>query len=271
MSDLRHFARQVRLLTLETIATAGASHVASCLSIADILAALYAPGGVLRIDPASPSSPGRDRFLLGKGHACAALYAALALRDFFPLDELQSFGKPNSRLQSHASHLVPGVEFSSGSLGHALSVAAGVATAMRMRGEPWHTYALLSDGELNEGSTWEALMFAGHHRLANLTVIIDANKLQSLGRCEDILSFKDLPGALRAFGHDVIEIDGHDCDRLATALSPERDHGAMAPRTIIAHTVKGKGVSFMEDTVLWHYRSPSGDDLRQAREELEQT
>ena len=242
----------------------GSSHVGSCLSIADIVATLY--GEVLRVDPGDPGWPERDRFILSKGHAGACIYAALAERGFFPVDHLERHYRNGSNLSGHVSHKgVPGVEFSTGSLGHGLGVGAGMAMQLRRSGGDQRVFVLMSDGECDEGSNWEAILFAGHQRLANLCAIVDNNKLQSLGPVSETIALEPFANKWRMFGWAVHRIDGHDHGALRSAfvaLSAER------PTCIIADTVKGKGVSFMEDQVLWHYRSPQGEEFAAAMREL---
>jgi len=261
-------ARRIRLHALRMVHAARASHIGSALSIADILAVLYAPEQGLRLRPADPQWSERDRFLLSKGHACVAVYAALAERGFFPLEELQTYGRDFARLMNHISHQVPGVEFSTGSLGHALPFGVGKLLAARLRGESWRCVVLLSDGELNEGSNWEALMFAAHHRLSQLTVVVDANGLQSLTTTAETLDLGDLATKFAAFGCAVAEVDGHDHAALRGALLAPLPEGESRPRVVIARTVKGRGVSFMENEVAWHYRSPSDAQLAQALQEI---
>jgi transketolase len=244
---------------------ARASHIGSALSVCDIVAVLY--GQVLRIDPKKPTWADRDRFVLSKGHACVAVYAALAERGFIGRDDLLSFGQDHSVLMNHISHKVPGVEFSTGSLGHGLPFGVGKALAAKRRGEGWRTFVLLSDGELGEGSNWEALMFAGHHGLDHLTAIIDYNKLQSLTTVDKTLRIEPLAQKLEAFGCAVREIDGHNHAELwATLSSSPWTPGK--PSILVCHTTKGKGVSFMENSVDWHYKSPSDDQLAAALSEL---
>jgi transketolase len=244
----------------------GSSHIGSAFSIADILAVLY--GGVLNVDPGNPARPDRDRFILSKGHAAAALYATLAERQFFPLDWLETYCRDGSPLMGHISHAgVPGVEVSTGALGHGLGIACGVALASLGQANPYRVFALLSDGECDEGSTWEAALFAAHHRLDGLIAIIDYNKIQSLGRVEDVLNLEPLADKWRAFGWSVRTVDGHNVDDLEDVLNAV-PLAAGSPTCIIAHTIKGKGVSFMEDKLLWHYRSPNEDELRRALVEL---
>jgi transketolase len=258
-------ARRMRRLALEMVHRANASHIGGSLSMADLLDVLY--GKILRVRPEEPSWPERDRFILSKGHCCSTLYAALALRGFFPLDELETFGRNGSRLMTHVSHKVPGVEFSTGSLGHGLPFGCGKALAAKRRGWAWRVFVMLSDGELDEGSNWEAILFAPQHRLDNLVAIVDYNKQQSLGAVSEVLELGPLADKFRAFRWAVREIDGHSHDAIHEALcglpwEPGR------PNCLIAHTVKGKGVSFMEGSLLWHYRSPDAAQLRQALSEL---
>lgn len=259
-------ATAIRLSVLDMTHRSGASHVGTGYSIADILAVLYS--GVLEIAPENPTAQDRDRLILSKGHGCAALYAALAHRGFFPLDWLDTFYLDGGRLFGHITHKgVPGVEASTGALGHGLPIAAGQALWLTDRTPTARVFAVLSDGECDEGSTWEAALFAGAHHLQNLTVIIDYNRIQSLGTTDDILNLEPLADKWRAFGWDVQEVDGHDHDALRKSL--ERDATADRPRCIVAHTVKGRGVSFMEHSVLWHYRAADADEYRAARAELE--
>lgn len=235
--------------------------------MADLMAALY--GGVLRVDPHSPSWAERDRFILSKGHACAVFYAALASRGFFPLEWLDTFYRDGGRLAGHASHTgVPGIEFSTGSLGHGLSVATGMALTAKRDGAPWRVFALLSDGECDEGSTWEPALFAPQYKLDNLVVIVDYNKIQSLGRTKDVLDLDPFADKWKAFGWAVREIDGHDMDQVLDALTTV-PFTKGKPSCVIAHTIKGKGVSFMEDKLLWHYRNPSIEEYNAAVAEIE--
>lgn len=263
--DTLELARRMRVHALRMVHRARASHIGSALSIADIVAVLY--GRVLQLDPQRPDAPGRDRFLLSKGHACVAVYAALAERGFIAPEALQSYGQDHSVLMNHISHKVAGVEFSTGSLGHGLPFGVGKALAAQRRGAAWRTFVLLSDGELGEGSNWEALMFAAHHRLDRLVAIVDYNKLQSLTTVAQTLGIEPLADKFRAFGWEVREVDGHDHAQLAAALEAA-PWQAGKPSILIAHTVKGRGVSFMENRVEWHYRSPDAQQLRQALAEL---
>ena len=259
-------ARRIRVHCVEMTARANASHVGGALSAADILAVLY--GKILRFDATKPDWPDRDRFILSKGHACTALYAALAETGYFPLEKLETFYADGSPLVGHATHKdMPGVEVSTGSLGHGLPLSTGMALAGRRDGRAYRVFCLISDGECNEGSTWEPALFAPHHALDNLVVIVDYNKIQSLGRVEDVIDLAPLADKWRAFGWATEELDGHDTRALESAL--ERvPLQAGKPTCIVAHTVKGKGVSFMEDELLWHYRAPLGELMDQALAEI---
>jgi transketolase len=263
--DPASFARKIRAHALRMVAAASASHIGSCLSIADILAVLFTR--VLRIDPVNSFDPDRDRFVLSKGHAAAILYACLAERGFFPAAELMTYCQSGSRLTGHVSHGVPGVEVSTGSLGHGLPISVGFALAARADSRPSKVICLLSDGECDEGSNWEAILFAPHHKLDNLTVIVDYNKIQSFGRVSEVLDLEPLADKWRAFGWHTVEIDGHDLESLAKVFSALPAQPGR-PTAVIAHTIKGKGVSFMEDKLEWHYKSPSRDQLESALKEI---
>ena len=235
--------------------------------MADLVAVLY--GAVLRVDPTSPRWRERDRFILSKGHAGAGVYAALAERGFFPVERLAEHYSNGSVFSGHVSHKgVPGVELSTGSLGHGVGVAVGMALSAKRRGVSHRVFVLTSDGEWDEGSNWEALQFAGHHGLDRLVVVIDYNKMQSLGTVEETLRLEPFREKLEAFGAAVREVNGHDHVSLLQAFSslPFRSG---APSVVLAHTTKGKGVGFMEGEVLWHYRSPQGDEFEAALRALE--
>jgi transketolase len=258
-------ARDVRSDALRMVHRASASHIGSSLSMCDLLAVLY--GGALRVDPARPDWPERDRFILSKGHGAAAAYAVLAEAGFFPRDWLDTYCQDGSKLAGHLTRGVPGVEFSTGSLGHGLPVGCGLALAAKRDGAPYRVFVMLSDGELDEGSNWEAILFAPHHRLDNLVAIVDFNKIQSFGSVDEVLRLDPLAEKWRAFGWATLEIDGHDHAQIAEVLSAvPRELGK--PTAIIAHTIKGKGVSFMEDKLAWHYKSPNDEQLAQALAEL---
>ncbi len=260
------FATKIRKFSLQMVHRARASHIGSALSIADIVATLYE--SVLRINPNDPYWDNRDRFILSKGHACVSVYSALAICGFIKETELESYGQDYSRLMNHISHKVPGVEFSTGSLGHGLSFGVGKAFAAKIREDKWKTYVLMSDGELGEGSNWEAFLFASHHRLDNLVAIIDYNKLQSFTSIEKTLNIEPLSEKLKLFGWEVREVSGHDNDQLEILLS-STPWTKGKPSVLIAHTIKGKGVSFMENSVEWHYKSPNDEQLAIALLEIE--
>ncbi|MCE9606314.1 MAG: transketolase [Planctomycetia bacterium] len=263
---IRELARRIRLHTLRMVHATKASHIGSCFSMTDILAVLY--GSVLRVNPRRPEWDDRDRFVLSKGHGAAAIYAVLAERGFFPLAWLDTFCRDGSHLAGHITHHgVPGVEMSSGSLGHGLSTATGMALAGKSDARPYRVYALLSDGELDEGSSWEAILFAPHHKLDNLVAIVDYNKIQSFGTVDEVLPLDPLADKWRAFGWSVLEVDGHDPEALLAAFD-QVPLVAGRPTVVIAHTVKGKGVSFMEDKLAWHYKSPDDAQLATAYHEL---
>ena len=264
-SKTLELAGAIRSHTVQMVHRVNASHVGGGLSMADLLAVLYEQ--VLRCYPKEPNHPERDRFILSKGHACAALYATLALKGYFPIKDLEQFGQDGSRLVTHISHKVPGVEFSTGSLGHGLGFGCGKALAAKKHKKSWRVFVMLSDGELDEGSNWEAILFAPHHQLDNLVVVVDYNKIQSLGTVKEVLDLHPLAEKFRAFKWAVKEIDGHDHDAISQALRV-LPFEAGRPSCLIAHTVKGKGVDFMEDKLLWHYRTPNAEQVKKALEQL---
>jgi transketolase len=264
MPSTRKLANRIRQNAIRMVHKAKASHIASALSIADMLAVLY--GEVLHYDLNDPKNINRDRFILSKGHACVAVYSALAEVGLIEAEQLLSYGDDFSWLMNHISHKVNGVEFSTGALGHGLPFGVGKALAAKSRDNRWRTFVLLSDGEMDEGSNWEALMFAAHHRLSNLIAIIDYNKLQSLGSVADTLGLEPLADKIRSFGCEVTEIDGHNHDSIKNAMEVHENN---KPTVIIAHTVKGKGVSFMENRVEWHYKNPNDEQLALAISGLE--
>jgi transketolase len=246
----------------------GSSHVGAAFSIADILAVLYG-GGVMRHDPKQPRWDGRDRFILSKGHAGAAVYAILAEMGYFSVEELKKHYQDGSVFSGHVSHKgIPGVELSTGSLGHGLGVGVGMAKALKLAGNPARVFVLLSDGECDEGTVWEAALFSQHHQLDNLIAIVDYNKVQSLAPVAETLQLEPFRAKWESFNWSVREADGHDHKALTQALE---DLPAVQgkPTVVIAHTVKGKGVSFMENTVLWHYRAARGEEFDRALKELE--
>lgn len=268
LHDLRSLAQRTRADVLRMTHRARSSHVGSSFSMIELLLVLY--GRALRVDPNRPTWPERDRFILSKGHACAGLYAVLAERGFFPRSWLDTFYQDGSRLAGHITHTnVPGVDGSTGSLGHGLPIATGMALAGKRDARGYRVFAVLSDGECDEGSTWEAILFAGHHKLDNLVAIVDYNKIQSIGRVEEVLDLEPFADKWRSYRWGVREIDGHnleEIDRTLAGLPLEMGR----PSCIVAHTVKGKGVSFMEDELLWHYRAPSEEELARALAELEE-
>jgi len=255
----------IRRIILEQSKRANVGHVGSCLSVTDIVAALY--GGVLDID--DPGDADRDRFILSKGHAALALYAALHLRGWLSAEELDTFCGDGSHLGVHPEHYVAGVDFSTGSLGHGLAVGVGAALAARAQASARRVFVLMSDAECNEGSVWEAAMFAAHHRLANLVAIVDDNGQQALGHTRDILDLGPLADRWRAFGWDARVVDGNDAGAVAAELAGPGLTDQ--PRVVVAKTVFGKGVSFMEGQVRWHYMPMSDAEHAQALEEVDQT
>jgi len=267
LAELYLLAQRIRHHSVTMTNTGKASHIGSSLSIAELLAVIY--GGVLRTDPSHPASPDRDRFVLSKGHACAAYYAVLAETGFFPVEWLTDFYQDGARLAGHSTHAhVPGIEVSTGSLGHGLSLATGMALAGKRDGSAYRVFCLLSDGECDEGSTWEAALFASHHRLSNLCAIVDYNKIQALGNTSEVLDLEPLAAKWTAFGWRVLEVDGHSIPEIAEGLA-HIPYDTGKPSCMIAHTVKGKGISFMENDLLWHYRSPQGQEYDDAMAELE--
>ncbi len=264
--DTLGLAKRLRAHALRMTNQAKASHVGSCLSMADILAVLY--GKVMRFDAARPDWAERDRLVISKGHAAAIVYAALAESGFIPVSELSTYTQNGSRLAGHVTKTVPGVELSTGSLGHGLPVAAGMALAAKRAGTSWRSFCVVSDGELDEGSNWEAIQFAQHARLAGLIAIVDYNKIQSFGSVAEVSDLHPLSDKFRAFNWGVHEIDGHDHDALIAALTAPPVL-ADRPTVVIAHTIKGKGISFMEGLLAWHYRNPDDGQLLAALAELE--
>jgi transketolase len=258
-------ARAIRADALRMVHRARASHIGSALSVADVLAVLY--GEVLRHDPANPTWDARDIMIASKGHAAAAVYSVLARTGYFPPSLLNAYQEDGSPLAGHLTRaeLAPGVEWSTGSLGHGLPVGVGIALSRARRSRPGRVFVILSDGECDEGTTWESALLAAHHRLSNLVAIVDANGIQSFGRTADVLDLEPLAAKWQAFGWTAIELDGHDHGALAGALAAG---GAASPTAIIARTVKGAGVSFMQDDLAWHYRSPTDEQLAAALAEL---
>ena len=259
-------AAQLRGKVIEMSHKAGTAHLGSSLSCCDIVTAAY--WHVCQVDPDMPLDPARDRFILSKGHAASTLYAALALRGFIPLAELDTFCQDGGKLAEHPpANLLPGVEAATGSLGHGLPIGIGMAVAGRIEKLDYRVHVLLSDGECNEGSVWEAAMFATAQRLENLCVIVDYNKWQATARSNETLALAPLRTKWEAFGWDATEIDGHDIGTVASLMA-DVPNGSGKPVAIIANTVKGKGVSFMEDDNNWHYRAPTAEEVEMARKEL---
>lgn len=242
----------IRRHGVEMTHLSGGSHIGAILSVADIMAVLYSD--ILRVNPDAPENPDRDRFILSKGHAGAAVYAALAETGFFDVSELVTHYQNGSRLSGHVSHYVPGVDLSTGSLGHGLSVAAGMAYAGLKDHKDYNVYVVLGDGECDEGSVWEAALFASHFRLSNLTCVVDHNKMQSMDFCDKTLDLGNFESKWESFGWNVISIDGNNHGQLKSAFQKEFDNDR--PKVIIANTVKGCGIEFMENDILWHYRFP---------------
>ena len=269
LSDIKtqELARKVRIHAVKMVNKGGSSHIGSVLSIVDILAVLY--GRVMQYRSNEPKWVNRDRFILSKGHAGAGVYAALAESGFMSVDKLKTHYQDGSDLSGHVSHKgIPGVEFSTGSLGHGLPVATGMALAAKINKNKHRVVVLMSDGECDEGSNWEAILFAAHHKLNNLVAIIDRNRLQSIHSTEDTLSLEPFPDKWKSFGWEVVEVDGHNHEEIFNACS-NINTPQNKPLCVIANTTKGKNVSFMENNVLWHYRSPQGDEYKAAMLELE--
>lgn len=265
--EMQEVARWIRHQVLEMIVSAGKGHIGGSLSCVDILVALY-HGGILRFDAKNPAWSGRDRFIFSKGHSAEALYAVLANLGCFPIAELHTYGKNGSMLGGHTDNKIPGVEISAGSLGHGLGIATGLALAAKLDDQDYLTVALLGDGECYEGSIWEAAMFAAHQRLDNLAAIVDRNGQITLDYTETCNRFEPFDEKWRAFGWDVRVVDGHSFEALLGALKDVRVRRSQRPLMIIANTVKGKGVSFMEGALAWHHNVPTGDKLHTARSEL---
>ncbi len=264
--DYNQISKEVRKTILKMMYESKAAHIGSCLSCVDILTVLYFK--ILRIDPKKPLAETRDRFLLSKGHAVAALYATLAKRGFFPEELLNTYYQNGSRLPGHSTlNTVPGIEVSTGSLGHGLSIGAGLALAAKKDEKDHRVFVLISDGECETGSVWEAALFSGHHKLDNLIGIVDHNKLQACGRIEDILSLKPLNEKWKSFGWAVKEIDGHNLFEIENVFSKiPLEKGK--PNLVLAHTIKGKGISFMENDFEWHFKNLDKGKYEQALKEI---
>lgn len=267
MINLKEMAAKIRKEIFLTVCRCGGGHIGGAMSAADILTVLYF-GGILNYQPHEPHARGRDRFVLSKGHASILLYAVLANAGFFPVQELDTFCKSGSRLGGHPEmHEIPGVEATTGALGHGICFATGIALAAKLDNENFNTCVLLGDGECQEGSVWEAALFASHQKLGNLRVIVDHNKLQAMDKLYKIVGMGTLADKWKAFGWRTVEVDGHDTDALLQILKQKQTREG-SPEAIIAHTVKGKGVSFMENQPLWHFRLPDSEELKIAVSEL---
>ena len=268
IADLKTTANRIRRRDLQAVYEAGAGHIGGEMSVIDLLTVLYFH--VLNIKPDDPHNPQRDRFVLSKGHTACAFYVTLAERGFIPKEEISSFLKPHSRLNGHPNCTkVPGVETNTGPLGHGLPVAVGMAKAAKLQNEAWRTFVITGDGEMQEGSNWEAIMAAAQFKLDNLTLIIDHNRLQQGARLADTNDIAPIKPKLEAFGWQVEDINGHDIEQIVHALSAE-SHSPNRPKCVIAHTNKGHGISFMSDNVIWHHKVPNETQYRQAMAELEE-
>ncbi len=267
--DPRVLAWLIRRNGLEMTHLSRGSHIGSIMSAAEIIAVLYT--SVLNVRPEDPGWEERDRIILSKGHAGAAIYAALAETGFFPVEQLKTHYANGSILSGHVSHKgVPGVEVSTGALGHGLSIGAGMALGARMAGKEWRTYVVMGDGECDEGSVWEAALQAAQFRLDRLTAVVDYNHMQSLDFVKNTLELEPFESKWRDFGWNARSVDGHDPEALKAAFQQAKEQaGSGKPSVILAHTVKGKGVSFMENNILWHYRTPQGEEYEAALRELE--
>ena len=267
--DPKTLAWLIRRNGLEMTHLSRGSHIGSVLSVAEIIAVLYAR--VLNVDPKEPKKPDRDRLILSKGHAGSAVYAALAETGFFPVEQLKTHYANGSILSGHVSHKgVPGVEVSTGSLGHGLGIGTGMALGAKMDGAQWRTYVVLGDGECDEGSVWEAALQAAQYKLDRLIAVVDYNHMQSLATVDETLRLEPFEQKWKDFGWNAISVDGHDTEALLKAFEWAKENaGSRKPSVILAHTVKGKGVSFMENDILWHYRTPQGEEYDAALKELE--
>ena len=266
-TQLAKLASTMRARIIETSSKTGTPHLGSCLSCVDILTALYF--SVLRLDTDNPQKPERDRCILSKGHGAMSLFHVLAERGFYPLSDLDNYGEDGGVFAEHPptpAHLA-GIEAATGSLGHGLPLGLGMALAGRIQGQSYNVYAVLGDGECNEGSVWEAAMLAAAQRVSNLCVIIDFNKWQATGRSREVMALEPLVDKWRAFGWNAVEVDGHSFDELLAALDRFPNANGQ-PTAIIAHTVKGKGASFMEDDNNWHYRIPTAEEVIKSKIEL---
>ncbi len=266
--ELAVLANRIRRRDLQAVFEAGAGHIGGEMSVADILTALYFH--TMSVDPANPLDPYRDRLILSKGHTACILYVTLAERGFIPKEDVATFLKPHSALNGHPNRTkVPGVETNTGPLGHGLPVAVGMAKAAKLNDASWRTFVITGDGEMQEGSNWEAIMAAAQFELDNLTLVIDHNRLQQGARLAETIDMSPLSERLEAFGWATEEIDGHDMEQICSALSPQTITPCR-PKCIVAHTNKGNGISFMSDRVEWHHKVPDAVQYQQAAKELEE-
>lgn len=266
MIDSILLAKEIRKQSIKMVYQAKSSHIGGALSMADILAVLYC--SVLKYKTEDPEWGERDRFLLSKGHACVSLYSVLGLCGFFPISELDEYGNNGSIFLSHSTHHVKGIEISAGSLGHGLPIGCGIALAAKRKNANFRTYVLCGDGEMDEGSNWEAILFAAQYHLDNLCLIIDYNKIQSLGKTNDVINLEPLKKKFEDFNWNALQVDGHNHKILLNAFKAAKCY-KNKPTVIIADTIKGKGVSFMENELLWHYRSPDKEQYEAAIKEIE--
>ena len=267
--DPKTLAWLIRRNGLEMTHISRGSHIGSVLSVAEIIAVLYT--SVLNVDPKEPKKPDRDRLILSKGHAGSAVYAALAETGFFPVEQLKTHYANGSILSGHVSHKgVPGVEVSTGALGHGLGIGVGMALGAKMDHAEWRTYVVLGDGECDEGSVWESALQAAQYKLDRLIAVVDYNHMQSLATVDETLRLEPFEQKWKDFGWNAMSVDGHDTEALKAAFArAQRNAGSGKPTVILAHTVKGKGISFMENNILWHYRTPQGEEYEEALKELE--
>ena len=267
--DPKTLAWLIRRNGLEMTHISRGSHIGSVLSVAEIIAVLYT--SVLNVDPKEPRKPDRDRLILSKGHAGSAVYAALAETGFFPVEQLKTHYANGSILSGHVSHKgVPGVEVSTGALGHGLGIGVGMALGAKMDQAEWRTYVVLGDGECDEGSVWESALQAAQYKLDRLIAVVDYNHMQSLATVDETLRLEPFEQKWKDFGWNAMSVDGHDTEALQAAFArAQRNAGSGKPTVILAHTVKGKGISFMENNILWHYRTPQGEEYEEALKELE--
>lgn len=263
----KELSKIIRIESLKMHYKSKTSHIGSNFSVADILSVLY--NDILKYDINNPNDIKRDRVIYSKGHAATILYAVLAEKGFIDKELINNYGDDNQILASHITHKINGIEFSTGSLGHGASIGCGIAIALKRKNIDAKVWVILSDGEMNEGSTWEAILFASHHKLDNLIFILDNNKLQAFGNTENIINMGNIPNKLREFGWASLEVDGHNHDELKFVFSKlPLDNNK--PSFILANTIKGKGVDFMENNLLWHYRSPNEEEYNLALKKLEE-